>query len=111
MRMDADNLRELIKTMELYVDTDSRLSTEYSVDATPIYITEDETLDVLHDAVRWMNMNGYKIAEDINKTAIASARCAYFASQLDLPNVSVSFEDMLDMMDGRDNKSCSEDKK
>lgn len=110
MRMNADELRELIKTMELYVDAGSRLSTEYSVDATPIYITEDEPLDVLHAGGRWMNMNAYKIAECIDKV-MASARCGSFASQPDLPNVSVSFEDMLDMMDGRDNKSCGEDKK
>lgn len=111
MRMNADALRELIKTMELYVDTGGRLSTEYSVDATPIYITEDEPLDVLHDVGRWMDMNAHKTVEDIYKKVIASARCESFASQLDLPNVAVSFDDMLDMMDGRDNKSRSEDKK
>lgn len=111
MRMNADALRELIKTMERYVDAGNRTSVEYSVDATPIYITEDEPLDVLHDAGRWMNVNGYKIVEDINKTVIASARCGSFASQLDPPNVSVSFDDMLDIMDGHDNKSRSEDKK
>lgn len=109
--MNADALRELIKTMELYVDTDSRLSVEYSVDATPIYITEDEPLDVLHAAGLWMNMNDLKTVEDIYKKVIVSARCESFASQPDLPNVSVSFEDMLDMMDGHGNKSRSEDKK
>lgn len=111
MRMNADALRELIKTMELYVNAGSRISAEYSFDATPIYITEDDPLDVLRDDGRWMNMNAYKIAEDTYKKVIASARCRSFASQLDLPTVSVSFDDMLDMMDGRDNKSCSEDKK
>lgn len=97
--------------MELYVDTGGRLSTEYSVDATPIYITEDEPPDVLRDDGRWMYRNAHKIIKDINKTIIASARCGSFASQLDPPNVSMSFDDMLDMIDGRDNKSCSEDKK
>lgn len=103
MRMNADTLRELIETIERYTDVDSRLSVEYSVDATPIYITEDEPLDVLRADGRWMNMNAYKIAEDTYKKVIASARCKSFASQLDPPNVSISFEDMLDMMDGHDN--------
>ena len=108
MRMNADALRELIETIDRYTDAGSRLSVEYSVDATPIYIGEDEPLDV---SWHWENMNAYKVVEDIYKKVIASARCGSFASQLDLPNVSVSFEDMLDMMDGLDNKSCSEDKK
>ena len=109
--MNADTFRKLIETIERYTDAGSRLSVEYSVDATPIYITEDEPLGVLHADGRWTNMNAYKIVEDIYKKVIVSARCESLASQLDLPSVSVSFDDMLDMMDGRDSKSCSEDKK
>ena len=105
--MNANTFRKLIETIERYTDVDSRLSIEYSVDATPIYTTEDEPIDV---SWRWKNMSAYKAVEDAYKKVIASARCGSFASQLDLPNVSVSFDDMLDMMDGRDNKSCSEDK-
>lgn len=106
--MNADTFRKLIETIERYTYVGSRLSVEYSVDTTPIYAREDEPLDV---SWRWKNMSAHKAVEDTYKKVIASARCGSFASQLDLPNVSVSFDDMLDMMDGRDNKSCSEDKK
>lgn len=111
MRMSADALRELIEVMKSYTAMDKRLSVEYSVDATPIYAREDEPLDGSHANWSWMDMNAHKTVEDIYKKVIASARCESLASQLDLPNVAVSFDDMLDMMDGRDNKSRSEDKK
>lgn len=109
--MNTDDLRKLIETIKRYEGVDSRLSVEYSVDATPIYTTEDEPSDVLYANWSWMDTNAHKTVEDIYKKVIVSARCESFASQLDLPNVAVSFDDMLDMMDGRDNKSRSEDKK